>query len=474
MRFEPPVDQLNFPAFCFSEWPPLGRMRSTMKALLFGLCVILSAFTGIAQGTDAVAGMAAKYDAKLKEIGQTKDKATNDAVAEFKSLLDSLDKKYTAQGNLDGVISVRKAKEYTVSPDVQIPDEAIPASGPLSEILKHYIQKRSQAEEACLDSKVALIRAYLTALDRMKVSFTKQSKIEEAMTVSVEIERVTQAEPDLVERVGSEVTATSASSLKPAGPIPGKPWTSPTGIEFVYIRPGTFMMGSLANEQGRDKNEQQHRVTLTKGYWLGKYEVTQGQWEAVMEGNPSRFKGADLPVEQVSWADCQVFIKRVCEKEGVREGTYRLPTEAEWEYGCRAGTTGAHAGDLNGMGWYGDNSGRQRLDPRTLSKADQNTRAQKLTGNGCTSHAVGAKYPNAWGLYDMHGNVWEWCQDVYGKYPTSSVTDPQGDGPVSGSNRVIRGGSWYDGADYCRSARRYMYVPGKCDDHVGFRLLRAE
>jgi formylglycine-generating enzyme required for sulfatase activity len=434
-------------------------MRDTMKTFLLGLCAVLLAITGTAQGADAVAGMAAKYEVKRKEIDQVRDKATIEALAEFKSLLDSLDKKYTAQGNLEGVIAVRKAKEYTVSPDVQIPDEAIPASGPLSEILKHYIQKKTQAEQTHSSSKVALTRAYLSALDRMKEGFTKQSKIEEAMTVSVEIERVTQAEPDLVAMVRSEAATTSppdvsrtqgallVKSQKPAGPIPGQPWTSPTGIEFVYIRPGTFMMGSPVTEQGRADDEQQHRVTLTKGYWLGKYEVAQQHWEALMGGNRSKSKGGNLPVENVSWEDCQQFIKKLCEKEGVRDGTYRLPTEAEWEYACRAGTMGPYAGDLEDMGWHGKNSGWK-------------------------THPLGQKKPNAWGLYDMHGNVWEWCADWFDAYPSAAVTDPSG--PRSGSLRVLRGGGWSRPALAGRSAFRNRDKPSIYYDNLGLRLLRTE
>ncbi|MBX7244065.1 MAG: formylglycine-generating enzyme family protein [Candidatus Sumerlaeaceae bacterium] len=429
-----------------------------MKTLLLGLCAVLLAVTGTAQGVDAVAEMAAKYEVKRREIDQVSDKVTNEALAEFKSLLDSLEKKYTAQGNLEGVISVRKAKEYTVSPNTQIPGEAFPASGPLYEILKHYIQKRSQAEEACLSSNVALTRAYLAALDRMKEGFAKQSKIEEAMTVSVEIERVTQAEPDLVEMARSQSTASSDTvgnrdpntpPHKPLRPIPGRPWISPSGIEFVYIRPGTFMMGSPGNEPGRDNDETQHRVTLTKGFWLGKYEVTQGQWEAVMGSNPSYFVGRDLPVERVSWTKCQEFLKRLCEMEKVSEGVYRLPTEAEWEYACRAGTTEPYAGEIDEMGWYRTNSGLK-------------------------TNTVGLKKANSWGLHDMHGNVREWCADVYRSYPAGEVTSPpnylSAERDLS-SARVSRGGSWGFNAWNCRSAQRSSFHPSFAYTHFGFRIL---
>ncbi len=217
---------------------------------------------------------------------------------------------------------------------------------------------------------------------------------------------------------------------------------------------GSFTMGSPESEDGRENDETQHRVTLTKGYWLGETEVTQGQWKSVMGSNPSYFKGDNRPVENVSWDDCQEFIRKVnAEAERQFGGEARLPTEAEWEYACRAGSTGAYAGtgDLDSMGWYGGNSGSK-------------------------THPVGQKRPNAWGFYDMHGNVWEWCNDWYGSYPSGSVTDPAG--AASGDLRVLRGGGWNDGARYCRSAfrlgnfpaDRYWLDPGDRGGDIGFRL----
>ncbi len=187
-----------------------------------------------------------------------------------------------------------------------------------------------------------------------------------------------------------------------------------------------------------------HRVSITRGFEMGKYEVTQAQWEKVMGDNPSRFKGANLPVENVSWDDVQKFIHALnARNDGY---VYRLPTEAEWEYACRAGTAGDFAGSLDEMGWYMSNSGSQ-------------------------THPVGTKKPNAWGLYDMHGNVLQWCQDWYGDYPGGKVVDPQG--PGSGSNRVIRGGSWGSDATNCRSAARHRYSPDNRAAGLGFRLVRA-
>ncbi|MBM3846810.1 MAG: formylglycine-generating enzyme family protein [Verrucomicrobia bacterium] len=206
-----------------------------------------------------------------------------------------------------------------------------------------------------------------------------------------------------------------------------------TGMEMVYIPAGNFLMGSSTTELGRSRFghlvEVPHRVTLTRGFYMGKYEVTQAQWEKVMGYNPSLFEktGQEAPVDTVSWDECQTFGKKA-------GGGLRLPTEAEWEYACRAGTEEPYAGDLDEMGWY-------------------------LGNSKGTTHAVGKKKPNAWGLYDMHGNVWEWCQDFHDKYPAEAVTDPAGPTKKDESQAILRGGSWADYANYCRSATRGCYLP---------------
>ena len=181
-------------------------------------------------------------------------------------------------------------------------------------------------------------------------------------------------------------------------------------------------------------------MRITKPFYLGKYLVTQEQWEAVMGNNPSRFKGPKNPVETVSWDDCQQFLDKLNAKVGVRGGKFQLPTEAQWEYACRAGSTTTYCfgDDESGLGeyaWYATNSGGR-------------------------THPVGEKKPNAWGLYDMHGNVWEWCQDWYdGSYYANSPTDDP-TGPTTGSSRVFRGGSWRERARGCRSALRVASCPG--------------
>lgn len=224
------------------------------------------------------------------------------------------------------------------------------------------------------------------------------------------------------------------------------------GMEFVKIPAGSFMMGSPTgsfimgsptSERDRSDDEKQHQVTISKDFYMGKYEVTQAQWKTIMSSNPSNFKGDNLPVENISWEDAQKFIKKLNAKG---EGTYRLPTEAEWEYAARAGTTGDYAGNLDSMAWYSTNSGSK-------------------------THEVGNKQANSWGLYDMHGNVFEWCQDWYNSsYSDWKDTDPIGFD--SGSDRVFRGGCWYSGANGLRSAARGKGSPSFRYSLVGFRLVR--
>ena len=243
-------------------------------------------------------------------------------------------------------------------------------------------------------------------------------------------------------------------ALEKAGPTAGESRVF-DGIEFVWIPPGEFRMGSTSRHADSDEKPVT-RVRITRGFWLGKYEVTQRQWAAVMGSNPSHFKncGGDCPVEEVSWNDVQEFIRKLNGRTGGRP--YRLPTEAEWEYAARAETrTHTYAGDitkprgndpvLNRIAWYGENSGGR-------------------------THPVGGKAPNAFGLHDMLGNVWEWVGDRYGDYPGGTVRDPVG--PNSGSPRVNRGGSWFNSAGNCRSAHRGRISPGSRYLHLGFRLLR--
>ena len=218
-------------------------------------------------------------------------------------------------------------------------------------------------------------------------------------------------------------------------------------LEMILIPAGKFVMGSPESEKGRSKGETQHEVTFTKAFYMGKYEVTQEQWESVMGNNPSiKTKGARLPVTNVSWNDCQDFIKKLNAKTN---GGYRLPTEAEWEYACRAGTTTKYS--------VGD-----KITPK-----DANYRDSKIG----EPVAVGSYKPNAFGLYDMHGNVWEWCEDWYADYQAGAVTDPKG--PATGERRVLRGGSFNFYVWNTRSSFRFNLSPTSRYLFYGFRLART-
>ncbi len=221
-------------------------------------------------------------------------------------------------------------------------------------------------------------------------------------------------------------------------------------MEFIYIKPGAFTMGGTEAEKGgREDERPTHKVEIAKAFYLGKYEVTQAQWETLMKSNPSHGKGPDLPVEQVSWEECQNFITKLNGKAKDQLGgrIAALPTEAQWEYACRAGTktVWSFGDDESGMeehGWFSGNSGGQ-------------------------THPVGLKKPNAWGLFDMHGNVWEWCQNWYAPYGVDGI-DPEG--PSTGQQRSIRGGGFRGPPFHARSAMRNQDSPGGRHFTRGFRV----
>ncbi|GHU22908.1 hypothetical protein FACS1894172_07690 [Spirochaetia bacterium] len=244
-------------------------------------------------------------------------------------------------------------------------------------------------------------------------------------------------------------------------PIPPPVVPPPRSSLFMRIPAGTFMMGSPASEVDRAGNEVQHKVTISRDFYMGKYEVTQKEYQEVMGTNSSYFRGDNLPVENVSWYDVIEYCNARSRKEGLtpaysgsgasiswnrNANGYRLPTEAEWEYACRAGTSTPYSSgsSVDSAGWHWGNSGEK-------------------------THPVGTKQANAWGLHDMHGNVWEWCWDWYGDYSTSSQTDPTG--AAVGSNRDLRGGSWDCYARYLRSAYRDRSAPTYCYDNLGFRVV---
>ena len=251
------------------------------------------------------------------------------------------------------------------------------------------------------------------------------------------------------------------------------------GMELIEIPAGKFTMGSPVGEKDREANEAQVTVTLTKPFWLGKTEVTQGQWRQVMGTEPWKGKDyvqadKDCPATYVSWDDATTFCQNLTEIERKAgklkaDEEYRLATEAEWEYACRAGTTTAFSfGDdeskLNSHAWWGG------LDMEAL-KAGKFEAGPGNAAREQYAHKVGLKKPNPWGLHDMHGNVWEWCSDWYDeKLPGG--TDPAG--PGGGSLRVLRGGDWWSSPDYCRSASRNGIVPSDRINNLGFRVARSQ
>jgi formylglycine-generating enzyme required for sulfatase activity len=240
---------------------------------------------------------------------------------------------------------------------------------------------------------------------------------------------------------------------------------NPLGMEFIRIPSGAFTMGSPPDETGREEDETQVRVTISKPFYLQTTEITLKQWWAVMGKRFfGRRKGApDMPVAKVSWYDCTEFIEKLNE---MHKGNYRLPTEAEWEYACRAGSTTAYSWGSTidcTQAMYGNK--RHRFE-----ECLDYVRSRGLTAN--QPAPVKSYPPNAWGLYDMHGNVWEWCQDWLGVYPTGEVTDPTG--PASGDNKIRRGGSWFGSGVVCRAANRNFGHPASRYQTTGFRLIWSD
>ena len=278
--------------------------------------------------------------------------------------------------------------------------------------------------------------------DRLMRSLASQEELDLSLNAKAEKERAEFILADVEVQV-----AKLAKSFRGEGWQAGQEMTVDLGggfgMQLVWVPPGSFLMGSPPSEKGRNSNETRHRVTITKGFWMGKHEVTQEQYRQVTGKMPSYFKGDKNPVEDLSWHAAKAFCDALAKDTG---RTVRLPTEAEWEYACRAGTTtafftGDGESDLSEAGWYERNSKRR-------------------------THPVGQKATNGWGLHDMHGNVFEWCEDWFGAYPSRSVTDPCG--PAVGEKRVIRGGSWKHVA-HCRSAHRYPFVPSGEYKTIGFR-----
>ncbi|HEU4389927.1 MAG TPA: formylglycine-generating enzyme family protein [Blastocatellia bacterium] len=312
-------------------------------------------------------------------------------------------------------------------------------------------------------------------------------------------------------------TATTAARVEvPANPAPGTVVRATAGIELVWIPPGECVIGSTDQDLARIEREYSDRkyndipmyphdggvknetyagsgrltVRFKQGFWMARLETTQGQWKVVMGNNPSLHQGArnrfgkdeSMPVERVSWIDAQEFIRKLNQRnDGL---TYRLPTDAEWEYAARAGTTGDYAGPLDEMGWYASNSGRGQTDSidewkkftRWAADAPENTTRtwrQYLDQNSNQPNPAGTKKPNGWGLYDMHGNVWEWCRDESSSYHFDVQKDgsPYLKQDEPNAFRMIRGGAFHNLAWSVRSARRIWERGDQKYDTIGFRVV---
>lgn len=289
--------------------------------------------------------------------------------------------------------------------------------------------------------------------DQVFTAITRQQAATQRLAdLAGQVESVTQALRDAraeldAARAEIAVLAAAPSAAATADAEPSKTWMNSLDMAFVLIPTGSFEMGS----DNGDADEQPVRpATINKPFYIGQFEVTQAQWHAVMESDPSQFTDdPSRPVEGISWNDAREFITKLNAMEPGM--TYRLPTEAEWEYAARAGSAAAYAfGDdaaqLDAYAWYADNAGN-------------------------TTHPVGEKQPNVWGVHAMHGGVWEWVQDRYRLYPSETAAEPSGRPP--GNRRVIRGGSWLSPAEDCRAASRSHAHPAFRGAHVGFRLVRT-
>ncbi|MCU7835838.1 MAG: SUMF1/EgtB/PvdO family nonheme iron enzyme [gamma proteobacterium symbiont of Taylorina sp.] len=285
-------------------------------------------------------------------------------------------------------------------------------------------------------------------------------------------------EPELIQTPANDKIPTIEVVAQNLGGVVNEKVEVIINMPFVQVKSDCFSMGSPFLEEGRLNDEKEHQVCLSKDFWIGKFEVTQAQWQKVMGYNPAFFKGcgSNCPVERVSWDEIQGFIIKLNLQTGQK---YRLPTEAEWEYAARAGSSlSTYMGDsellgqnkatnLNKIAWYSGNSGVKYKGGRYCEDWDE----KEFPAVRCGTHPVGMKQANPWGLYDMIGNVWEWTHDKYGSLSTRDVTDPKG--ASVGNKRAVKGGNWGDTLSQNRSAARYGFTQNKKIDRVGFRLVRT-
>lgn len=321
-------------------------------------------------------------------------------------------------------------------------------------IIEQEQKKRYQAQVELMEALRAQALARQEKQKRLyqERKYQKREVLENKRKTEQARQQQVKLQPQLCEQQAQE---TSSQTISFTDPI--------TGMGFIRVKAGTFMMGSPEKDVDRYRNEFLHEVNLTKDYYLGKFEVTQREWEVIMGRNPSYFKncGENCPVDNVSWYKVQVFIRRLNEKAKARgeRGGYRLPTEAEWEYAARAGTKTPFS--------FGENINTSQVNYNGNEPYNGGKKGEYRvkTVEACSLQG------NAWGFHEMHGNVWEWVSDVYVSYPERSVTDPHVQS--GGSRRVSRGCGWDDYAGYCRSAFRGRLKPNSSDDDLGFRLARS-
>ena len=347
-------------------------------------------------------------------------------------------------------IKVEKTVSFAKNEEKTLTVELVPNFG--------YITVKSEPSgaEVYIDNKKAGTTPYLAmriSRGKHRVEVRKRGYEPYADVVTININETTRIEDVKLEASNEVVSIPQQQEQYSPQQEYGGGFSNQTitvngvSFEMVYVEGGSFDMGATT-EQGSDAWDEEypvHRVTLS-GYYIGKCEVTQELWEAVMGSNPSNFRGAQNPVERVSWNDCQKFVRRLNRLTG---RTFRLPTEAEWEYAARGGNKSLHykyigSDNIDDVAWYYDNS-------------------------GSSTHAVGTRTANELGIYDMSGNVYEWCSDWYGGYSAGAQTNPQG--PSSDSCRVLRGGSWGNDARGCRVSNRGNGAPGNSNGHSGIRLV---
>ena len=327
-----------------------------------------------------------------------------------------------------------RIKYSPVSASILIDNKFIKGSNGVAEITLPIGQHSFIVACDGYESEEGMIKLKASAPSNLQITLTKEATTRQQSTV---------AQPAVAQQPVVQTPVTNGDIIS----IPVKDGIS---IDMVRVEAGTFTMGATPEMKDPwDDEKPTHQVTLTNDYYIGKYEVTQALWKAVMGKNPSKFKGDNLPVEQVNWKDCQEFLSKLNNTTGKK---FRLPTEAEWEYAARGGKKSrgyqySGSNNISDVAWYEDNSGSK-------------------------THTVGSKQANELGIYDMSGNVWEWCHDWKGSYSSSSQVNPTG--ANSGSYRVGRGGSWRHAARGCRSSYRNNSTPDNRNDSLGLRLILSE